>query len=591
MLRTIKFMVAALTLFVAGVPLAAETLVEIERVRPGDLESVGFELTKPAEVEIEAVGLPQSSNERMTVYAWILDSDTREPVWVMKSRGSDRYRSGVLRKVEKVKALDAGKYELYLYAGEGYYGNISFFGEKGGSWNLFGLFDGKYNRDYDDDDDCWFDDDDFEDLVRDSYVRLSSDEISKSDIKEFDVTGEFAGALVTHNQLGDEEYIRQAFRLDKQMSLRIYSVFEYPPENRNPVDLGWIINSGTREKVWELDRWNTDAAGGGKKNRMFDDEVELEKGDYILYFVTDDSHSFEYFNVRPPYDPCNWGITILPGQDFSRSAFKLMDLPKKEKPLVDLTRVRDDDYVEQAFKLDKETTFRVYAIGEYSTRDREFADYGWIEEAGRGKVIWEMKRRNTEYAGGGEKNRMFDGRVTLPAGEYVAVYVTDGSHAYRDWNVAAPYDPAAWGMAIFPGPDGGASNLKILSERDLKKDSDVLVQMTRVRDREHLRERFTLDKDTRVHIYAIGEGERGRMFDYAWIVDDRTDRAEWEMTWRSTDHAGGAKKNRVYDDEILLEKGTYVVHYETDGSHSFSDWNAKRPRDPHNYGITITRVP
>jgi hypothetical protein len=33
------------------------------------------------------------------------------------------------------------------------------------------------------------------------------------------------------------------------------------------------------------------------------------------------------------------------------------------------------------------------------------------------------------------------------------------------------------------------------------------------------------------------------------------------------------------------------VKYETDGSHSFGDWNAAPPDDPEMWGITVYRAP
>jgi len=587
MCRYFSLLVMGLLLVAASVPLSAETLVEISRIRSGDLEARGFELKEAAEIEIEAVGLPQRYGSQLGVYAWIIGHDSREPVWVMKERfSSKRGRRSPLREVEKVKALDPGKYELYFFAGEDWYvGNISYNYDKGFFDILEDVFGDEDDR-WDDAYDSW----EYDDLVEDCFIRLNSEDVSKSEIQTFDITGELPGALMLFTQLGDDEYIRQAFTLDKSMSLRIYSVFEYPKSNRQPVDAAWIVNSDTHERVWEITRRNTERAGGGKKNRSYDDEVKLEKGNYVLHFATDDSHSFELFNVSPPYDPYNWGITVLPGSDFDQSAFKLVELPKGSKALIDLTRARDDDFMEQAFRLEKETTFRVYAIGEYSTRDREFVDYGWIEKAGTGEIVWEMTKRNTQYAGGGDKNRMFDGAVTLSPGDYIAVFSTDGSHSYRDWNVTQPYDPAGWGMAIFAGPDSDGSSLTTISKRDLESNPNVLVNMTRVRDNERLRGSFKLDKKSRVHIYAIGEGQKYDMFDYAWIIDDRTGRSVWEMTWRNTDHAGGAKKNRIFRDDIELDEGEYEVYYVTDGSHSFGDWNSRRPRDPHHWGVTVSLV-
>jgi hypothetical protein len=374
------------------------------------------------------------------------------------------------------------------------------------------------------------------------------------------------------------------------MNLHIYAIFEFPSGDRTPVDYSWIINANTRGKVWEIDRWNSDWAGGSKKNRKFDNDVHLEKGDYILYFVTDDSHSYELFNANPPYDPLNWGITILAGKDFKRSAFHDFEPAGKGEPLVDFTGARDDDYYEQPFKLTRKTTLYIYAIGEYSYSNREFVDHGWIQDAATGKMIWEMTHRNTEHAGGARKNRMFDGSVTLPKGEYIAYYITDDSHSFRDWNDSPPFDPEAWGLAIYPGSDFKKGDFKKLSSADITVGSNILVKIVRVRDREKKREKFTLDKQTHIHIYAIGEGDSDEMYDYGWIIDDRTSQAIWEMTWRNTEHAGGAHKNRMFDDEIILDPGTYEVYYITDGSHSFNDWNAPKPRDPINWGITISIV-
>ena len=64
------------------------------------------------------------------------------------------------------------------------------------------------------------------------------------------------------------------------------------------------------------------------------------------------------------------------------------------------------------------------------------------------------------------------------------------------------------------------------------------------------------------------------MVDYGWIEDAKSGRRVWEMTYRMTEHAGGAKKNRRFDGVIRLPAGEYVLRYETDGSHSFGDWNA-----------------
>ncbi|UCC44471.1 MAG: hypothetical protein JSU65_00645 [Candidatus Zixiibacteriota bacterium] len=580
-----KTLMLAAVVAVVGMPLEAETLIEIDQIRAGDLEAVGFELGQTTEIEIEAVGIRQSRGSDMAAYAWIIDSDTREPVWEMRSRSTDRVnRSRALRIAEETKALEPGRYELYYYGGLNWYGrgNIRF--GKGVIEVIGDIFDDDW------DDDEWDEYYDFDDLLRDCYVHLSSDELSKSDLQTFEVTGDLPNALLQFNKLGDDEYIRQGFSLSQPCDLRVYSVFEFPRGNRNPVDNGWIIEVESREKVWEIDRWGSDRAGGGSKNRKYDDEIHLDRGDYVLHFSTDDSHSFEEFNVNPPFDPFNWGVTVLPGTNCNRSVFSLVDVADAGEPLVDLTRARDDDDLEQAFRLDRETTLHIVAIGEASLSDRELADYGWIQDAESGEIVWEMTYRNTDHAGGADKNRMYDGPVTLPKGDYIAFYTTDGSHSYRDWNASAPYDRNAWGLAIYPTRSGDRPGLTLLDRSDIRQNEKILASITRVRDDRRHRERFSLEEDTRVRIYALGEGQRGRMYDYGWIENARTGRTIWEMTYRRTDHAGGAQKNRVFDDVILLEAGDYEVYYETDGSHSYNDWNSRRPRDPSSWGITLSKV-
>jgi hypothetical protein len=75
-------------------------------------------------------------------------------------------------------------------------------------------------------------------------------------------------------------------------------------------------------------------------------------------------------------------------------------------------------------------------------------DYGWIEDSG-GRTVWQMKYDATEPAGGADKNRMFEGVITLPAGAYVLRYASDGSHSHADWNDDPPDDPDDWGITVF----------------------------------------------------------------------------------------------------------------------------------------------
>ena len=199
-----------------------------------------------------------------------------------------------------------------------------------------------------------------------------------------------------------------------------------------------------------------------------------------------------------------------------------------------------------------------------------------------------MKYRDTKHAGGADKNRVFDEVVRFRKGDYIAYYVTDGSHSYRMWNSSPPSDQQAWGLRLISVDD--KFNAKDVEEYREKEDKNVLASVINVGNNEMVSARFSLKERKRVRIYAIGEGSRGQMHDYGWIEDLHSGRTIWEMSYRITEHAGGAKKNRMFDGTIILEPGEYEVLYETDGSHCFNDWNASQPYDPFNWGITVRVV-
>ena len=555
---------------------AADVLLKINDIQKDEIVAVGFELPRAVEVQIDAVGLRRGPGDMLQAYAWLLDSKTRERVWALERRGSRAVRGGPLVEGSETLQLEPGRYELYMAAIGDYWGewsDRSFEGLGDVLRALGDMFQGGKKEDLD------------SDLAR-CEVTISSDEIRQSDLKTFEVTGQIPGALLRFARLGDDEYIKRGFTLTQPGSLRIYAILEMP--DRVAVDQGWIVDAGTGERVWEVTRRNAEPAGGGSKNRKVDEEIRLPAGNYVLYFATDDSHSWESFNTNPPDDPMNWGITLLPGRDFQKGSFKEFDPPGRGEPLIDLTRAQDDDYLEQAFELKRESELHLVCLGEYSEGSDEFADFGAIQDASTGDVVWEMEERSTIHAGGGSKNRMFEGAIALPAGRYIAFYTTDDSHAYRDWNTSPPYEAEAWGLAIFPGPGYGTGDLVKLASGAAAVGSQVLVQLTRVRDDEERRGKFTLDRPARVRIHALGEGTGGDMYDYGWIEDAGTGRTVWEMDYRKTRHAGGASKNRVFDGVVELDSGTYEVNYITDGSHAFNDWNADRPRNPMDWGITVS---
>lgn len=564
---------AVLLILLSATAALAGPEVRLDRIDEGEILSIGFEISKDAEGKIEAAGYIPRESRDYSIYGWLIDAKTRQPVWDMsEERGSRSRKTRRIRNVDDDINLAAGKYELYFYAFDhrGYWSSGKDF------FNYIGrLFDR--------------DDDDLDEAFDECFVSISFPSLADGDLKTYEVSDQPNDALIRLTQMEDDEYIKRGFELKKEMELKIYMVTEFPSGRRNPVDNAWIMDTKTRDRVWEVDRYNTDWAGGGEKNQYVEETVTLPAGKYVLFYISDDSHSFERFNTNPPYDPLNWGITISAVSSSDKNSFALYDADIRRDAVIALDRARDDRYYEQPFRMKKDGEVGVIAIGEYSDGSREFVDRGWIQDAINGKTVWEMTYRNTVYAGGGEKNRMFDGTIDLSKGDYILCYATDGSHSYRDWNDDPPIEQDLWGISLYLD-DANKGVIEEIDRDDLEKNSDILAQLVRIRDNEDRHTSFELDKESDVHVYALGEGSNGGMYDYGWIENAKTGRIVWEMTYRRTDHAGGAKKNRIFDHTIKLPAGEYDVYYVSDGSHSFRDWNDRRPYDPVNWGITISKA-
>ena len=255
-----------------------------------------------------------------------------------------------------------------------------------------------------------------------------------------------------------------------------------------------------------------------------------------------------------------------------------------EDVIMAIAMMEDDESRMEGFTLTRPLDVRVLALGE-GTSGR-MVDYGAILEATTRRAVWAMEIDQTHHAGGAEKNRMVDEIISLEAGDYLVYYVTDDSHAYGDWNSSAPAFPELWGITLSGAH--GQLDRGVVRPYDDNNNEAVLARIVGVRDDAHESDRFTMRRAGEVRIYAIGEGD-GEMYDYATLEDGATGEVVWRMTYRQTEHAGGGQKNRLADEVIHLDAGEYVLRYQTDGSHSFGDFNTAAPHDPFSYGVTLFR--
>jgi hypothetical protein len=560
---------------------AGEPLIEINNLGSEDLIVRGFDLSEKGDIEIDAVGAGGRHSKQLSAYAWIIDARDRDVVWTMQEDCEDMSRiSDVLFECEDTKTLRPGKYEVYYYVGRNYQ---IFSGDGDISINDLGElidFIGEMIK-LDPEKAAVLSDDDLSELSL--TIRTDADAETYNPVFK-----EPAGSIVYVNRPEKDEMHEQGFTLPKKTDLKIYAIGEYSESYDLFVDGAWIINGDTHERVWQMDKWNTERAGGSSKNRYFRDVVTLPAGNYIAYYGTDDSHDFGEWNAPPPADPMNYGISIATADPQDKKQVKPFNTKLTETEIVDLTRMRDYEFNKAGFSLKKDSKIHIVALGERGYGNKELVDYGWISDADNLEKVWEMTPDNTGFAGGAAKNARFDGIIDLPAGNYIVSYRTDDSHSYRDWNAAPPIDKSGWGIRVYGvGRDFTPNSFKLIDK--FQPLGSVLVNLTGLGDDENVKQVFTLNELTKIRVTALGEGKSGKMFDYGWIENNDNGEIVWEMTYRKTRSAGGADKNRIVVANLALEKGEYTAHFVTDDSHSFEHFNASPPDNPEQWGMLITQ--
>jgi hypothetical protein len=568
-------------------------IVDLKDFTDVEVRAAGFSLARDLEVRVIASGggdrsmiremIDDDENSGMYAYGWIIDAATRDVVWMMDLHNTSGRRNR--RATEQTVRLKAGAYEVY-YAAWGYVRSSGFSyssanidrrkpDRRGG--NVISIF----GRDFEDLRE------EFMDMAKTEWgIEVDVDLKDAEAVKTFKAPAPFRQTLFSAIGVGDNASIRKTITVTRDVSVRIYALGE--GRDRDELfDHGWLLNVDTRQRVWDMQGARVLRAGGARKNMLSDVDLTLEKGTYELVYVSDDSHSSDDWNDRPPTDPLAYGVTIFLEKESDRPAVKVEEGITADKNLiVEIVRVGDDEHRSASFTLKKETKVHVYALGERSG-DGRMADHGWIVDANTREKVWRMDERRSVHAGGASKNRLVDEIISLPAGSYTVHYQTDDSHSYEDWNSGKPFDDERWGITLRGA--GKDFDPKSVSVGAIPPPKNVVAEIVRVRDDRHERRRFTLDSVTRVRIVAVGEGSGDEMADYGWIEESSSRRVVWEMTYRMTDHAGGARKNRIVETRLTLEPGEYVLHYRTDDTHAFGDWNSDPPDDPEAWGIRVVK--
>jgi hypothetical protein len=413
----------------AGRPAAARELDSLARVfnattvaalrpdTPSASLRTAFTVSRPTAMEISATG--ELRGDDAFDYGWIVNADTRRRVWEMRYRHSEA-AGGVPRNrmVRDTLRLPSGRYVAYFVNDDSH---------DPGDWNAVPPFDPE----------SW------------GLTLRVTNPAERAAVRVIDWEPVPAGqTIVSLTGIGDNELRSEGFTLRQAMDVRVYALGEGADRGGEMNDYAWIVDATARRRVWSMRYEETEDAGGATKNRLFDGALHLDAGSYVVYFKSDDSHSFEKWNAAPPAESRYWGVSLVPASGpLDRSAIAPFE-PGHSNAIVELLRVRSGWHPHTPFTLDRAALVRVLAIGEGI--GGEMYDYGWIENAETGERVWAMTYGATTNAGGARKNRLFDGAVRLPAGRYELHYETDGSHAYGGWNDDPPDDPEAWGITLLP---------------------------------------------------------------------------------------------------------------------------------------------
>ncbi len=401
---------------------------------------------------------------------------------------------------------------------------------------------------------------------------------------------------------GDVEV--QGFELDRAQEVRIEALgFELRRGgHKMEMAAAWILDAESREVVWDM----KDARPTKRRRdlREFEEAVRLEAGSYEAYYATYPTHDGDDDGwwesaARSMARMFGWDDS----EDYEEAVGDLMlavrgsglelddeDLEATHDQLrgdAIIALVAEDDRSSRdlGFELEQSMELLIYAVGELN--DNGGYDYGWIVDADTREKVWTFTFQDSRPAGGAKKNRVAYDTVTLPAGKYAASFVTDGSHSPEAWNALPPRDPSFWGLTLWAKDPEQLRYAKSYEYRHLPEDELVVAELSRMRDDEQRTHGFTLSEPMKVRVYALGEGHEHGMDDYGWIMNARSREKVWTMDFEQTAHAGGSKNNRVSDEMIRLDAGSYIVGFVTDGSHSYRDWNAAPPNYPERWGITL----
>ncbi len=142
-----------------------------------------------------------------------------------------------------------------------------------------------------------------------SIANRTYDDLILKQVRDIVRDTEAAAALL---KIGEAANETKTFKVNEESDFLIVCLGEGQYPGKTLFDYG-ILSDKEGNVLWQMDSTvNTFHAGGGIKNRIQIETLNLKPGDYYLKFGTDVGHSYGNFNVIPPNDSTWYGIQAIP---------------------------------------------------------------------------------------------------------------------------------------------------------------------------------------------------------------------------------------------------------------------------------------
>ena len=395
-------------------------------------------------------------------------------------------------------------------------------------------------------------------------------------------------------EIGDVEPFelhQVAFRVDEptRVEVDVVASLERGEPDAPLATTAWIMGRGNPIPAWHYVPGPGDSRRGTLVSGV--QEVTLDAGTYDLYFASygNDMHGgrrggflSRIFDSELDWegDSGRWSVSVRAVEEGARlTRIEVGSTSEAEGVVWQTAPMQNNREDKKVFEVLEPLDVQVYAVGELSDDGR---DYGWIENLGDRRRVWELTPDASAPAGGHSSNRMSVDTLHLSPGVYAAHFETDAGHAAHSWRANPPFDPEGWGISIRTAPE----RLAAIADFDPWETRSPLIELTRIGSSQHDHVAFTVAQSTDVVINALGEVSSSDQYDYGWIQSESGEKV-WEMRHDNTTSAGGDHLNREALEIVRLPAGRYEAHFQTDDSHAHGDWQKDSPRRPERWGMAI----